>query len=309
MELGSDSDLKYSDVDVIGTKFSVAYCDIGPKDGPVAVFIHGSPATYRAFKKLFHPLTENGIRMIMPNFPGMGYTKLDDKGIYNFSSYQKAEIIKAFLRTIGIKRVDTLVGFSLGGHIVLRVCSDEKFDCVKSVTLLSSPGGSVHRLVRPLFMARIAGRLLYWLMHIPLIGYFVLHIFKYFYALLDLRGKTLESNIYSAYEGAQLDFELCQRDLISVSQRRLPVLMFHADDDPIVEKEIAKENMEILSISADDVIRYDRNGECTSEKTFQDADLYRAVWFEKGGHRLHISWTDIVSNHIVSMISAVKSMI
>ncbi|XP_077995047.1 uncharacterized protein LOC144448643 [Glandiceps talaboti] len=307
MDNGNGNDLKSVDVEVLDTTFSVQYADIGPHDGPIAVFLHGSPATYKAFKKMFQPITERGVRMILPNMPGMGYTKIDDKGIFDFTSYQKAEILKAFIKALDIKRIETMVGYSLAGHIVARVAGDENFDILKSVTLLSGIGIRPHRLVRPLAVVKILGMFLYWTLRIPIIGSLIARLFKPIYGMLDLRGKTLESNCYSVYEGAKLNFEECHKDLLSISSRKLPILLFHSEDDPITEKEIAEENMEILGLTADDVIRYDNNGHST--QTFPESKLHRAVWFAKGGHRLQNSQTDVVSEQIPAMVFAVSKNI
>ncbi|XP_070554177.1 haloalkane dehalogenase 1-like [Ptychodera flava] len=205
MELGADTDLKFVDIEVLGTSFSVAYADIGPQDGPVIVLVHGSPATYRTFRKMFHPLTESGFRMVMPNFPGMGYTEIDKKAIYNFSSAHKAEIVKAFIKAIDINSVETLVGFSSGGHVVARVVADKEFHpIVKSLTFLSVPGGKPYSLVRPVYLIKFLGNLFYRTLSIPIIGWLVTLLFMPVFRLVDLRAKTQKSKMYSVFEAAQL---------------------------------------------------------------------------------------------------------
>ncbi|XP_070553420.1 uncharacterized protein [Ptychodera flava] len=124
------------------------------------------------------------------------------------------------------------------------------------------------------------------------------------FRLVDLRAKTQKSKMYSVFEAAQLNFEQCKEDYLSIAKRQLPFLMLHAEDDFAVEKERAIENMELFNLNADDTVRYDRNGECS--ETFPGTKLQRVVWFEKGGHRLQISWPEIVCQHIASLISVVN---
>lgn len=47
-----------------------------PDGGEKAVLfaLHGSPGSHADFKYLAPELKKNGVRMVMPNYPGMGYT-------------------------------------------------------------------------------------------------------------------------------------------------------------------------------------------------------------------------------------------
>uniref|UniRef100_A0A0N4VZB7 AB hydrolase-1 domain-containing protein n=1 Tax=Haemonchus placei TaxID=6290 RepID=A0A0N4VZB7_HAEPC len=52
------------------------YQDTMPEGGEKAVLfgIHGSPGSHADFKYLAPELKRNGVRMVVPNFPGQGYT-------------------------------------------------------------------------------------------------------------------------------------------------------------------------------------------------------------------------------------------
>lgn len=49
---------------------SVGYVDIGPKDGPVCVVLHGAPGGIQDTLDLVEPLNNSGIRLLIPEFPG-----------------------------------------------------------------------------------------------------------------------------------------------------------------------------------------------------------------------------------------------
>ncbi|KAK6011211.1 hypothetical protein OSTOST_23715, partial [Ostertagia ostertagi] len=57
-------------------ELDAVYQDTMPEGGEKAILfaIHGSPGSHADFKYLAPELRKNGVRMVMPNFPGQGYT-------------------------------------------------------------------------------------------------------------------------------------------------------------------------------------------------------------------------------------------
>jgi hypothetical protein len=50
---------------------NVGYIDIGPKDGPACVVLHGAPGGIQDTLDLAEPLNNSGIRLLIPEFPGI----------------------------------------------------------------------------------------------------------------------------------------------------------------------------------------------------------------------------------------------
>ncbi|XP_006818296.1 haloalkane dehalogenase-like [Saccoglossus kowalevskii] len=144
---GSDSTSEFLmqvELSVLDTTIVMVFADMGPPDGPVIICIHGSPATYRAYHTMFQPLTEAGMRLVIPNFPGMGYTNVDDKENFNFSPQHKAEVVKALIQKLKLERVEMIIGHSMGGHLAALVAATDNNNIIKSVCFLAGPGVTPH---------------------------------------------------------------------------------------------------------------------------------------------------------------------
>lgn len=53
------------------TSSKVGFVDVGPREGPVVIALHGAPGGVQDFAELYGPLAERGIRFIVPEFPGI----------------------------------------------------------------------------------------------------------------------------------------------------------------------------------------------------------------------------------------------
>ncbi|EPB78115.1 hypothetical protein ANCCEY_02755 [Ancylostoma ceylanicum] len=62
-------------------KLDAVYQDSMPEGGQRATIfaVHGAPGTHADFKYLVSQLRNNNVRMIMPNFPGLGFTPSDPR--------------------------------------------------------------------------------------------------------------------------------------------------------------------------------------------------------------------------------------
>ncbi|WP_101756963.1 alpha/beta fold hydrolase [Oceanicoccus sp. KOV_DT_Chl] len=115
------------------------YQDLGPRDGVVAVFLHGSgsgASGHSNFKANYPVLVEQGYRVIVPDLLGYGYSAKPTDVDYHLDLF--VECIKQTLDVIGVENF-TLIGNSLGGAIALRFALDYPAQTEKLV--LMAPGG------------------------------------------------------------------------------------------------------------------------------------------------------------------------
>jgi len=72
VETSGTIDLKFKTVRVPyrHTFATVGYADLGPKDGPVCLTLHGAPGGIQDTIELADSLNKAGIRLLIPEFPG-----------------------------------------------------------------------------------------------------------------------------------------------------------------------------------------------------------------------------------------------
>jgi pimeloyl-ACP methyl ester carboxylesterase/membrane protein DedA with SNARE-associated domain len=117
-----------------GAMTRLVYRDLGPRDAPTIVLLHGSPGGLEVFDELA-PLLSGKLRVLIPDLPGYGASGAD---LPDYSIAANALELRAWFDLLGLERVH-LVGFSLGGGVALHLGQDDP-GRVASVTLLSSLG-------------------------------------------------------------------------------------------------------------------------------------------------------------------------
>ncbi len=113
--------------------------DLGGKNAPVVVFLHGSgsgASGHSNFKANYPELLEQGYRVIVPDLIGYGYSDKPADVDYHLNFF--VECIKQMLDSIGVSQY-SLIGNSLGGAIALRYALDYP-ESVQRLVLMA-PGG------------------------------------------------------------------------------------------------------------------------------------------------------------------------
>lgn len=108
---------------VVPTSRLAVHCQIaGPDDAPVVVLVHGNISTGRFFNHVIESLARS-YRVIAPDMRGFGDTEslpIDaTRGLRDFS-----DDLHALLAALNIERPVHLVGWSVGGGIVLQFAVD-----------------------------------------------------------------------------------------------------------------------------------------------------------------------------------------
>lgn len=78
----------------------MAYVDLGPKDGPVVLFLHGNPTSSYLWRNIM-PYTSTEYRAIAPDLIGMGDSeKLENPGPENYRFVEHREYLNGFIDAI-----------------------------------------------------------------------------------------------------------------------------------------------------------------------------------------------------------------
>jgi len=98
---------------------SIFYREVGPKDAPTLLLLHGLPSSSRMFEPLFARLSDR-YHLVAPDYPGFGHSEWPDpkKFAYTFDHY--AEVMNHFTEAQGLSRY-TLYMQDYGGPVGFRM--------------------------------------------------------------------------------------------------------------------------------------------------------------------------------------------
>jgi 4,5:9,10-diseco-3-hydroxy-5,9,17-trioxoandrosta-1(10),2-diene-4-oate hydrolase len=120
------------DLDLLGERVHVL--ELGPPDGPPAVFVHGASGGAGWFWRNAPALAAAGHRVILPDLPGFGRSSRPPAISFGLIGSILAEL----LRALRVERAD-LIGFSMGGAAATTLAL-ERPDLVRRLVLVSSAG-------------------------------------------------------------------------------------------------------------------------------------------------------------------------
>ena len=92
---------KFHTVEADGVR--VFYREAGPADGPVLLLLHGYPTSSHMFRELI-PRIAMRYRLIAPDLPGFGFTKVPLERNYKYTFDSLARTIEAFVDALALKR-------------------------------------------------------------------------------------------------------------------------------------------------------------------------------------------------------------
>lgn len=121
----------------------IHYVDLGPRDAPVLVLIHGLAGQLQHFSMAVTERLQDDFRLIVLDRPGNGYSTRD--GALKAPLSEQARMIWQLLDEIGVHR-PFFVGHSLGGALSLHLALDRP-EATQGIALISPvtrPVTSVH---------------------------------------------------------------------------------------------------------------------------------------------------------------------
>jgi pimeloyl-ACP methyl ester carboxylesterase len=132
----------------IVNEISVEYQDEG--QGPVVLMLHGWGNTLHVFDAIVPALAQNR-RIVRMDLPGFGATEVPPRP-WNVEDY--ARFVAAFCEKLKLN-IDVLVGYSLGGRIIIKGVSHGILSSHRCV-LISAAGVAERRTVRNRAYAAVA---------------------------------------------------------------------------------------------------------------------------------------------------------
>jgi haloalkane dehalogenase len=98
------------------------YLDEGPRNGPVALLLHGEPSWSYLYRKLVPILTSAGLRVVAPDLIGFG--RSDKPARREDYSYQRhVDWLRGFVEAVSLRNI-TLVCQDWGGLLGLRLVGE-----------------------------------------------------------------------------------------------------------------------------------------------------------------------------------------
>ncbi|EYC15298.1 hypothetical protein Y032_0037g3440 [Ancylostoma ceylanicum] len=144
-------------------KLDAVYQDSMPEGGQRATIfaVHGAPGTHADFKYLVSQLRNNNVRMIMPNFPGLGFTPSDPR--LCCENEERNEFAQAVLDSVENLGTTDLIfmGHSRGGENALQIAtSEQNVQKTRGIVMLNAAGLRIHRGIQPYWTIDYCVRLL-----------------------------------------------------------------------------------------------------------------------------------------------------
>jgi pimeloyl-ACP methyl ester carboxylesterase len=284
----------------------VGYLDLGPSDGPVCLSLHGANGSLFDTADLAAPLTDIGMRFIAPEFPGYGYTKLENESDFDESTQARGELLKSFLTVLNVPRVTTVLSHSLGIAAALHLAANT--DTVQSAVSLSGIGVRPHRAIRPYWGAKMLAELLRnsWSRIFASRMLKVAYTFAGFDASASL---GLETGVLSV---AKIDFDQVAANAARIRQKRLPMLFALTENDRIVEQQVALELAQQCGLDVDSQVTWFdehekivRGPSADNDDDIRTVGYPRALVFARGGHFVQRSHRDIVVKSIVQLVRSI----
>lgn len=279
-----------------GIILDTAYADSRPGEEydpavPVIVGVHDTPGSHADMVPILSTFAKIGCRTIAPTFPGHGNTQgmmrsFDD--IFSHSTLERAIFLQDFLDTLGIEKVDLMIGVGAGCYATLRLCAgSESPDAFRSMALISpwpltrpryetSPDliqGIQYLWDRPFF--RGPARLL-----LPAYKAGGVH--------------TVREKITSAFLLGNLDLAEASSLAFTAVTLNLPRLLLYGNLDPEVEPELYLDYANQLEIPPQNIRTFDGKLEAPS--------LPGALSFTNSGYNLHLEHPGIISAYLLHLV-------
>lgn len=212
----------------------LAYTDEGPRDAPIAaVMVHGAPGSVRDFRYVAPPVCAGGVRVVRLDLPGFG--RSPRWGPEDVQTRTRAACVVDAVEALGLERV-VVVGHSLGGAVAIAA-AERAPERVAGVALICSVGLRPHRASLP--RNPIPSAIIRWaLARRGVMQRLTAPLVRRIFVLGGFSSRLTYAAMAQTFACADaLDFE---QHAARVRRMVAPALVAWADDDPLIEPEIAR---------------------------------------------------------------------
>jgi pimeloyl-ACP methyl ester carboxylesterase len=98
---------------------SIFYREVGPKDAPTILLLHGLPSSSRMFQPLLTRLADT-YHLVAPDYPGFGHSDWPDPKEFDYTFDHLAKVMDGFTKMLGLSRY-TLYMQDYGGPVGFRM--------------------------------------------------------------------------------------------------------------------------------------------------------------------------------------------
>lgn len=122
MPHNSNEDLRIHHRTVTVDGVEVFYREVGPKDAPTVLLLHGFPTSGHMFRTLI-PALADSYHVVAPDLPGFGLTRVPATANYTYTFANLAETMAKFTEALGLKTYSIYVfdyGAPVGYRLALR---------------------------------------------------------------------------------------------------------------------------------------------------------------------------------------------
>jgi pimeloyl-ACP methyl ester carboxylesterase len=116
----------------------VFYREVGAKDAPVLLLLHGFPTASHMFRNLM-PLLASQYRLIAPDLPGFGNTLAPPRGQFDYTFDNLYKVVEGFTEALGLTRYALYI-FDYGAPTGLRLAAANP----EKVTAIISQNGNAY---------------------------------------------------------------------------------------------------------------------------------------------------------------------
>lgn len=116
----------------------VFYREVGAKDAPVLLLLHGFPSASHMFRDLM-PLLASHYRLIAPDLPGFGNTLAPPRGQFDYTFDNLYKVVEGFTEALGLKTYALYI-FDYGAPTGLRLAAANP----EKVTAIISQNGNAY---------------------------------------------------------------------------------------------------------------------------------------------------------------------
>jgi pimeloyl-ACP methyl ester carboxylesterase len=128
--------VSFRKVDVDG--FNIFYREVGSKDVPTILLLHGFPTAGHMFRDLIPKLADR-FHVIAPDLPGFGQSDMPDRGTFTYTFDNVAQVIDRFTEVVGLGRFAIYV-FDYGAPTGFRLATWHP----ERITALISQNGNAY---------------------------------------------------------------------------------------------------------------------------------------------------------------------